>query len=167
MDKQAWEHEHDPDGRIQYVAAFLPVAWGGTNTMFTEPACHIESFCVDGEAAVHVTTVLNYRGQQCQYRRQIWPAAHPALLAAQLYITSLEEELNTSTVFHSSPGEMIDLLKRPDRQQSVPLTVRVETGGQCERGLTRRERHPSGDASSLRTEADQQRVRGGPGCSHA
>jgi hypothetical protein len=83
------------DERVRYVAAFLRAAWGGVNTMFTDPSCRIESFTVDGDDVVHAETVGQYRRRRWRFRRQVWPSSHPPLLAAQLYTTSLEERLNT------------------------------------------------------------------------
>jgi hypothetical protein len=109
MDHQAWEQVSDTDGRLRYVAAFLPIAWAGVNTMFTQPACQVESFGVDGDDTVHATTVVHYRGQRCTYRRQIWPPAHPAQLAAQMYTTFLEEILHTNPDLHTGRTEAVQL----------------------------------------------------------
>lgn len=109
MDQQTWEQQYDPDGRIRYIAEFLPVAWAGVNTMFTRPACQVESFDVDGGDIVRVMTVVTYRGQRCSYRRQIWPSQHPARLAAQLYTTFLEERLNTDMRLHSGGSGAVEL----------------------------------------------------------
>ncbi|MCD0445831.1 hypothetical protein LO763_19670 [Glycomyces sp. A-F 0318] len=98
----------DRDERIRYIAAFLPAAWGGINAMFTHPPCDIESFGVDGDDTVHATTVGQYQERRWRFRRQIWPPAHPAMLAAQLYTTSLEERLNMRKLPPGS-GDVIDL----------------------------------------------------------
>jgi hypothetical protein len=74
--------------------------------MFTQPPCVIESFSADGTNTVHATTVGTYQGQRWRFRRQVWPSSHPALLAAQLYTTSLEERLNTRRL---PPDEVVDL----------------------------------------------------------
>lgn len=100
--------QHEPDERVRFVATFLPAAWGGVNVMFTQPPCQIESFGVDGNEAVHATTVGQFLGQRWRFRRQVWPPSHPAMLAAQLYVTSLEERLNTKRL-RPSDGDVIDL----------------------------------------------------------
>ncbi|MCD0446997.1 hypothetical protein LO763_25600 [Glycomyces sp. A-F 0318] len=105
---QQTANEPEQDERVRYVAAFLSAAWGGVNAMFTQPRCRIKSFGVDGEAAVHATTVGRHRGRQWRFRRQIWPPAHPAMLAAQLYTTSLEERLNTGRL-GAGDGDVVDL----------------------------------------------------------
>ncbi|THV42154.1 hypothetical protein [Glycomyces buryatensis] len=110
MDRQAWEQQHDPEGRIRYIAEFLPAVWGGVNTMFTPShAYQFESFGVDGGDIVHATAVVNYRGRRCSYRRQIWPPQHPALLAAQLYTTFLEERLNSDIGLNSGGTGAVEL----------------------------------------------------------
>ena len=98
---------HQPHERVAYVGAFLRAAWGGVSMMFTQPPCAIESFSADGTDTVHVTTVGQYLGQRWRFRRQIWPPAHPAMLAAPLYTTSLEERLNTKRL--RSSDDVIDL----------------------------------------------------------
>jgi hypothetical protein len=96
-----------PDERVLYLADFLRPAWGGVNTMFTDPPCRIESFTVDGDDPVYVETVGQYRGRWWRFRRQVWPSPHPPLLAAQLYTTSIEERLNTKRL--PADGEIVDL----------------------------------------------------------
>jgi hypothetical protein len=98
-----------PDERVRYLAEFLAPAWGGVNTMFTNPPCRIESFTVDGDEDVYVETVGQYRGQRWRFRRQVWPLAHPPLLAAQLYTTSLEERLNTRSLAPEGDTGTVDL----------------------------------------------------------
>ncbi|MDA1364427.1 hypothetical protein [Glycomyces algeriensis] len=55
------------------------------------------------------TTVVELEGGRWRFRRQVWPASHPAKLAAQLYTTSLEERLNTRTGTRPAAGETADL----------------------------------------------------------
>lgn len=105
---QPAEDVSDHDERVLYVAEFLRAAWGGVNSMFTQPPCQVESFGVDGHATVHATTVGQYLGKRWRFRRQIWPPAHPAMLTAQLYTTSLEERLNTKDL-HLGDDAVIDL----------------------------------------------------------
>jgi hypothetical protein len=98
-----------PDERVRYLAEFLRPAWGGVNTMFTDPQCRIESFTVDGEDVAYAETVGQYRGRRWRFRRQIWPSSHPPLLAAQLYTTSLEERLNTRELSPEGDVGTVDL----------------------------------------------------------
>lgn len=55
----------------------------------------------------HATATVRFRGRGYQYRRQIWPADHPARVKAGLFATILVERMLTTPVAADSTETVI------------------------------------------------------------
>jgi hypothetical protein len=91
----------DWGGPREYRDAFLRSARRAVLDVCERRAAGLTSLTCDvvraatGETAVAATTVVLFRGRRCVFRRGIWPPSHPAVTAAGIYASVLEERLMT------------------------------------------------------------------------
>lgn len=98
--------------RARYVAEFARVAWLGLEQVARDGRGRVVSFGLDqgGGEAVAAEAVVAAGGRECRHRVGVWPADHPAGLAANLFTTAIEERLRA--VGFGDPDAQLDFAAR-------------------------------------------------------